>query len=174
MEVRRHLINQEFWNTDRFVRLYGENYVVEWSFFIYWGSQVYTCQIIMEGRKEEGWVSHEMLSCMAQFLFKKPRKNDLTWSNEIIGMWRKKKKHSTLFLFFKLTNNFMSLKVKQKRDGWKRQNTVSAFLRPKYQTCNHQQPSLDRRDPLGLKDSRTQFLCNCHKPLDPLVFFPGY
>lgn len=68
----------------------------------------------------------------------------------------------------------MPLKVKQKRDGRKRQNTVSAFLRLKCQTCNHQQPSLDRCDPLGLKDSRTLFLCNRHKLPDPLVFIPGH
>ena len=175
MEGRRHLTNQEFWNTDRFVRLYCAGHIAEWSFFIYWGSQVYTCQTIMEGRKEEGWVSHEMLSHMAQLLFKKPRKNYLTWSNEIIGIWRKKINTQYLaFFFFKLTNNFMPLKVKQKRDGRKKQNTVSAFLRPKCQTCNHQQPSLDLCDPLGLKDSRTQFLCSYHKFPDPLVFFPGY
>lgn len=34
------------------VRLYGTNHVFEWSIFIYWGSQVYTCQIITKGKKE--------------------------------------------------------------------------------------------------------------------------
>ena len=109
MEGRRHLTNQEFWNTDRFVRLYCAGHIAEWSFFIYWGSQVYTCQTIMEGRKEEGWVSHEMLSHMAQLLFKKPRKNYLTWSNEIIGIWRKKINKQYLAFFFLSQNSILFL-----------------------------------------------------------------
>lgn len=116
------------------------------------------------------------MSCVTQLLFKKQgKRRKVTWSNKIISIPRKKKTQVPwCFFFFLSQQTILCLWMLNKKGGGKRQNTVSAFLRPKHQTRSHPQPSLDLCDPLGLKGSRTQFLCNCHKLPEPLVFFPGH